>query len=124
MFLPLIQHATSSICYLWNEQKKIPNKGTGVEYHTDKDQNAVITGTCLVMLTPDAEHTRCTFLGVNATQSEHGIVSDYVYFEAYTVMSLPTLAAAIRIYEIAELNQVKITMSCSNADIISTYCDN
>ncbi|CAF0772711.1 unnamed protein product [Adineta steineri] len=98
-------------------------KHSGVENHTDKDQNAVITGTCLVMLTPDAEHTRCTFLGVNATQSEHGIVSDYVYFEAYMVMSLPTLAAAIRIYEIAELNQVKITMSCSNAGIIPTYRD-
>ncbi|CAF0772632.1 unnamed protein product [Adineta steineri] len=75
------------------------------------------------MLTPDAEHTRCTILGVNATQSEHGIVSDYVYFEAYMVMSLPTLAAAIRIYEIAELNQAKITMSCSNAGIIPTYRD-
>ncbi|CAF0826493.1 unnamed protein product [Adineta steineri] len=95
----------------------------GVEYHTDKDQNEVITGTCLVMLTPDAEHTRCTFLSVNVTQSEHGIVSDYVYFEAYMVMSLPTLAVAIRIHEIAELNQVKKATSCFNAVIIPTYRD-
>ncbi|CAF0882390.1 unnamed protein product [Adineta steineri] len=91
-----------------------------VEYHTNKDQNEVVTEICLVIVTPDAEHTRCTFLGVNATQSEHGIVSDYVYFEAYIVTSLPTLAVAIRIHEIAELNQVKIVMSCSNAGITPT----
>jgi sugar/nucleoside kinase (ribokinase family) len=101
----------------------------GVDYHIDKSQEEGTTGTCLVMLTPDAERTLCTYLGVNEIQSEHDIVSkviaasDYVYFEAYMVMSLSTLTAVIQIREIAELNNVKIAMRLSNSDIVMRFRD-
>ncbi|UJR18199.1 hypothetical protein I4U23_005100 [Adineta vaga] len=101
----------------------------GVDYHIDKCQDQGITGTCLVMLTSDAERTLCTFLGINAIQSEHDIIPEviaactYVYFEAYMIMSLPTFAAAKYLCEIAELNNVKIAMSFSDSSIIMIYHD-
>ncbi|CAF3938839.1 unnamed protein product [Adineta steineri] len=104
-------------------------KKAGVDYKLDKYEDKDITGTCLVMITPDAERTLCSFLGVNATQSENDIkpeiisVSDYVYFEAYMIMSQPTFNAAIRICDIAQLNNVKIAMSFSDAGILITFRD-
>jgi len=102
-------------------------QAAGVDCDIDKRQDEGVTGTCLVMITPDAERTLCTFLGVNATQSERDLVpeiiaaSNYVYFEAYMVMSPPSLAAAIRIREIAELNNVKTAMSFSDAGIMTIF---
>lgn len=57
---------------------------------------------------------------VNATQSEYDILpgiitaSDYVYFETYTIMFLPSFAAGIPIREIAKLHNGKKTMSFSD----------
>ncbi|CAF1537019.1 unnamed protein product [Adineta ricciae] len=78
----------------------------GVDYHINKCQDEGITGTCLVVITPDAERTLCTFLGINAIQSHDDIISEviaasnYVYFEAYMIMSLPTFIAAKHLCEI------------------------
>ncbi|UJR11782.1 hypothetical protein I4U23_015962 [Adineta vaga] len=100
-----------------------------VNYHIENHKDEGITGTYLVMVTPDAERTHCRFLGVNEIQSEYDIVpeviaaSDYVYFEAYMITSLSTFAAVIRLCEIAELNNVKIAMNFSDSDIIMTFHD-
>jgi sugar/nucleoside kinase (ribokinase family) len=82
------------------------------------------TGTCLAMITPDAERTLCTFLGINANLSADDIdpeiiaASKYVYFEAYMVMSPISLAAAIRTRQIAEEKGVKIALSFSDPGIV------
>ena len=99
----------------------------GVDCLADKRHDEGKTGTCLVLITPDAERTLCTFLGINATQSEHDLVpeviatTDYVYFEAYMVMSPSTLAAAIRIREIAEQNGAKTSLSFSDPGIVMKF---
>ncbi|CAF2665836.1 unnamed protein product [Rotaria sp. Silwood2] len=101
----------------------------GVDCQIDQRHNEGITGTCLVMITPDAERTLNTFLGVNTTLSEHDIVpqaitaSDYVYFEAYMVMSPSSRAAAVRIREIAEQNGIKTAASLSDSGVVSDFRD-
>ncbi|CAF1155882.1 unnamed protein product [Rotaria sordida] len=101
----------------------------GVDCQIDQRHIEGITGTCLVMITPDAERTLNTFLGVNTTLSEHDIVleaivvSDYVYFEAYMVMSPSSRTAAIRIREIAEQNGVKIAASLSDSGVVLDFRD-
>ncbi|CAF3162873.1 unnamed protein product [Rotaria socialis] len=86
-----------------------------------------ITGTCLVMITPDAERSLNTFLGANELLSEHSIIqnaiqnSDYLYFEAYLVTSESRLAAAIRASEIARQNGVKIALSLSDPEIVNQF---
>jgi sugar/nucleoside kinase (ribokinase family) len=101
----------------------------GVDCHANKGPIDGNTGTCLVMITPDAERTLCTFLGINANLSEHDIepeviaAAEYVYFEAYMVMSPATLAAAIRIREIAEKNNVKTALSFSDPGVLVTFRD-
>jgi sugar/nucleoside kinase (ribokinase family) len=102
-------------------------QAAGVDCHADRRHDEGKTGTCLVMITPDAERTLCTFLGVNAIQSEDDLVpeviaaSDYVYFEVYMVMSPSTLAAAIRLREIAEQSGVKTALSLSDPIVVATF---
>jgi sugar/nucleoside kinase (ribokinase family) len=96
----------------------------GVGCHVDKRDDNGNTDTCLVMITPDAERTLCTFLGINANLSADDIdpeiiaASKYVYFEAYMVMSPISLAAAIRTRQIAEEKGVKIALSFSDPGIV------
>jgi sugar/nucleoside kinase (ribokinase family) len=92
-------------------------KMAGVDYQIDKTCNDGVTGACLVMITPDAERTLNSFLGVSSTLSQDDVIpgiivaSDYIYFEAYTVLSPTTRAAAIRMREVAEQNGVKTALN-------------
>ena len=102
-------------------------QAAGIDCHAGKRHNEGITGTCLVMITPDAERTLNTFLGVSETLSQDDLVpeaiaaSDYVYFEAYSVMSPTTRAAVIRAREIAEQNGVKTVLSLSDAGVVTHF---
>ena len=101
----------------------------GVHCHKDKRHNEGSTGTCLVMITPDAERTLCTFLGINANLSEDDIdeeiiaAAEYVYFEAYMAMSPISLAAAIHIRKIAKQNNVKTALSFSDSGVVKDFRD-
>ncbi|CAF1246506.1 unnamed protein product [Didymodactylos carnosus] len=104
-------------------------QAAGVDCHIDQRRDEGITGTCLVMITPDAERTLNTFLGVNSALSQHDLVPEviaaasYVYFEAYLVVSPTTRAAAIRTREIAEQNGVKTALSFSDPGIVTQFHD-
>jgi sugar/nucleoside kinase (ribokinase family) len=71
---------------------------------------AGITGKCLVMITPDAERTMNTFLGISETLSVNELdvaaiaQSHYVYIEGYLVTSPTGRAAAIELRKHAEAN--------------------
>jgi len=101
----------------------------GVDCRIDKHHDKGNTGTCLVMLTPDAERTLCTFLGIDAALSEHDIESEviaateYVYFEAHMLMSPTSFATAIRLCEIAEQKGAKIALSFSDPGVVTDFRD-
>lgn len=88
-----------------------------------------ITGKCLVMITPDAERTMNTFLGISASLSIAEIdeealkASKYVYIEGYLVTSPTGRPAAIRLRELAAQHQVKTAISLSDPAIVEYFYD-
>lgn len=104
-------------------------QAAGVACHLDKERDQGVTGKCLVMITPDAERTMNTYLGISATLSTEDLsheaiaASDYVYLEGYLVTSSTGRAAAIRTREIAEQNGVKTALSFSDPGIVAHFRD-
>ena len=60
-----------------------------VKYFYSKKKEAIPTGTCLILITPDSERTMCTFLGTAGKINENDIDvnsvknSDLVFLEGY-----------------------------------------
>ncbi|MFA7440002.1 MAG: adenosine kinase [Sphingomonadaceae bacterium] len=76
-------------------------RAVGVDYQTPAAPGKLPTGQCLIVVTPDAQRTMTTCLGVNAQLSAADINADMVkaaricYFEGY-VWDLPEQIAALR----------------------------
>lgn len=79
-----------------------------------------ISGTCVVMVTPDAERTMYTYLGIAEEVSVSDLneaaikASDYVYIEGYLVTSDTARAAAKRLRQIARDNGTKVSLTFSD----------
>lgn len=58
----------------------------GIEFSTPKDESGVSTARCLVMVTPDAERTMCTYLGACVNLTEKDIDPALVSSAAVTYM--------------------------------------
>jgi len=101
--------------------------GVTSNFHGERDHG--ITGKCLVMITPDAERTMHTFLGISETLSERELAydaladSEYLYLEGYLVTSDSGRAAAIRAREFAEANGVKTALSLSDPGMVEFFAD-
>ena len=101
----------------------------GVAADLDKSTADGITGKCLVMISPDAERTMNTYLGISETLAivninESAIKdSDWVYLEGYLVTSDTCRAAAIKTREIAEANGVKTALSLSDPGMVEFFGD-
>ena len=91
------------------------------------DHEAGITGKCLVLVTPDADRTMNTFLGITGNLSEKELVpeaivaSEYLYIEGYLVSSPTGKKAAIKAREIAENSGVKTTLSLSDPNMVNFF---
>ena len=102
-------------------------RAASVDCHVAKSRVEGLTGTCVVMITPDAERTLNSYLGVSEIFSQDDLVpeaiiaSKYLYFEAYLAMSSSMRVAAIRGREIAEANGVKTAMSFSDPGIVMEF---
>jgi len=87
------------------------------------------TGRCLVMVTPDAERTMNTFLGVTETLSSEELdaesikESQYVYIEGYLVTSPSGRAAATEARKIAEISDVKTALTFSDPAMVTYFRD-
>ena len=53
-------------------------KRESVNYFYSKKKEALPTGTCLILITPDSERTMCTFLGIAGKINENDISSDVI----------------------------------------------
>ena len=86
-----------------------------------------ITGKCLVFITPDADRTMATFLGISADFSPEELApsaildSEYLYIEGYLISSPPAKAAAIKAQEIAKKGDVKTALSLSDPNIVQYF---
>ena len=88
------------------------------------------TGKCIVMVTPDAERTMNTFLGITADFCEEELhlddlkESQYLYIEGYLVTSDVSRAAAIKARQTAKDNGVKVAMTFSDPAMVTYFKDN
>jgi sugar/nucleoside kinase (ribokinase family) len=102
-------------------------KAAGVESLYELDRSTGITGKCLVMITPDAERTMNTYLGISETLSVEQVspkaiaASEYLYIEGYLVTSATGKAAAINARQIAEGNGVKTAISLSDPGMVQFF---
>jgi sugar/nucleoside kinase (ribokinase family) len=101
----------------------------GVIYPTHITPPTGVTGKCLVMITPDAERTMNTFLGISETLSVNELdldaiaQSEYVYIEGYLVTSPSGRAAAIACREHAEANKTYTALSLSDPAMVQFFRD-
>ncbi len=83
-----------------------------------------VTGKCLVFVTPDADRTMNTFLGVSAeldhSDIDHDAIaySKYTYIEGYLVTADCTRHAAIEVRRIAETRGVKTALTLSDPNMV------
>jgi fructokinase len=93
----------------------------------ERDQGS--TGRCLVMISPDAERTMHTFLGVSELVSLDEIdveaikASEYAYIEGYLVTSPSAKEAVKELKRVAEANGVKTAMTFSDPAMVEYFTD-
>lgn len=101
--------------------------GNGVVTNMGENREEGITGKCMVLVTPDADRTMNSFLGITETFSEAELVksemldSEYLYIEGYLVTSPTGKAAAIKARELAEANGVKTALTFSDPGIVGFF---
>ncbi|MCH9691365.1 MAG: adenosine kinase [Gammaproteobacteria bacterium] len=85
------------------------------------------TGKCLVLITPDAERSLNTFLGISAEVSiaelDRQALSNarWAYIEGYLVASESARAAAIELRRLAEAEGVKTSLSLSDPMMVKLF---
>jgi sugar/nucleoside kinase (ribokinase family) len=120
---------------------KVASDETGDFYFKDLMDNGVetnlstsslesgITGKCIVLITPDADRTMNTFLGITSTLSSKEIIeehvknSNYVYIEGYLVASPTGKEASIKLKKIAETHGVKTALTFSDVNMVTYFSD-
>ena len=86
-----------------------------------------ITGKCLVFVTPDADRTMNTFLGISSSFSEAELVPDtiahstYTYIEGYLVTGESSKQAAIKAREIATAAGQKVALTLSDQNMAKFF---
>ena len=96
---------------------EVPQAGTGQ------------SGTCVVLITDDAERTMLTNLAVSGSLSADDIDENelkqcqYIYVEGYLFTGDSTRAAALRAIELAKKNNVKVAFTVSDPFLIGLFRD-
>lgn len=86
-----------------------------------------VTGRCLVMVTPDAERTMNTYLGISESLSERELreaalrESTFVYSEGYLVTSPTARPAVARAMRLAREAGVKTALSFSDPSMVKYF---
>ena len=87
------------------------------------------TGKCIVMVTPDADRTMNTYLGVTVTLSEDEVDpqaianSQYMYMEGYLVASDTGRAAAVKSASIAREAGIPTVLTLSDPNMVNFFKD-
>lgn len=88
-----------------------------------------ITGKCLVLITPDAERTMNSFLGISETLASDHLSPDALlrsktlYVEGYQVTSTTGRGAALKAIQLARENSVEVALSLSDPGIVQHFHD-
>jgi len=91
---------------------------------TSKSISEGVTGTCMVLISPDSERTMHTYLGITAELSQDQIdfeplkTAKWLYIEGYLSTSETARKAVKQAREIAKANGVKIALSLSDPAMV------
>ena len=119
---------------------RVKNDDLGIFYLEDLEKNNVLhsnkvsesdlsTGKSVIMITPDAERTMCTYLGVSNLLSSDDLDksairdSQYLFLEGYLVASESALEACFEASKVAKASGTKIAISLSAEAIINAFRD-
>ncbi len=97
--------------------------GVATNVSNTKDQKGQ-TGSCLVFVTPDAERSMCTFLGVSAQLDDASLQSKEItrsaiyYMEGYLAASPTGLMAAVKGKNVARGAGVDLALTLSDVSMI------
>jgi len=87
------------------------------------------TGTCVILITADAQRTMLTSLGASATLAPEDIderhirAAQYVYIEGYLFGGESTRSAALHAIELAKRSGVKVALTVSDPFLIAQHRD-
>nr|WP_244957550.1 adenosine kinase [Bermanella marisrubri] len=101
----------------------------GIDTNLGDDREDGTTGKCMVMITPDAERTMNTYLGITADLNHEHITpdalhqSEYAYIEGYLVTNDGARDAAIKCKRLAEEKGVKTAMTFSDPAMVQFFKD-
>lgn len=101
---------------------------SGVKTNLSKDSLAPgHTGKCIVMVTPDAERSMNTFLGItreiSVGEMDEAALKDaqYVYIEGYLMPETNARAAAMKTREAAQAAGVKTSLTLSDPNMVNFF---
>jgi fructokinase len=98
-------------------------------HDTDAAASNEQTGRCLVMVTPDAERTMNTYLGItgqlSAAQIDFAALADsrLLYIEGYLVTSPTALQAALQAKAFARERGIEVAYTLSDASMLEYFSD-
>ena len=101
------------------------NKGIEIDVEPGEGQ----TGTCVILITDDAQRTMLTNLGASASLQPEDIDEElikkatYVYVEGYLFAGEPTRTAALRAIQLAKENGIKVAFTVSDPFLIQYHRD-
>ena len=104
-------------------------RAAGVDTNMSGSKGAGTSGKCLVMITPDAERTMNTFLGISETVGDEAVIEEavaasrFAYIEGYLVTSPSARAAAIRLRETARRHGVRTALTFSDPAMVKFFAD-
>ena len=105
--------------------KDLSHAGVDTNLSEDREQGA--TGQCISMVTPDAERTMTTCLGITNLLSPNELNRDalksssYLYIEGYLVSSTTGFEAALEAQEIASAADVSISLTLSDPAMVENF---
>jgi sugar/nucleoside kinase (ribokinase family) len=88
-----------------------------------------VTGQCLVFVTPDADRSMTTFLGISSGLSVNELdeaaiaASQYTYLEGYLVTGPDSKAATIKARELAKAAGQKVSLTLSDLNMVKFFKD-
>ena len=108
--------------------KDLSRAGVHTNLSDDREQGA--TGQCISMITPDAERTMTTFLGITNFLSPNELnldalkSSSYLYIEGYLVSSKTGFQAALEAQKIARISSIPISLTLSDPAMVENFKTN
>lgn len=99
----------------------------GVDTNPNEQETSGATGKCLVMVSPDAERTMCTHLGVagdlgpEELEPEALRSSKFLYIEGYLITSPKARDAVLQARQIAKEHNIKTALTFSDPSMVEFF---